>query len=130
MKPFGIANKSKETEIIKQCISQLNIDTEFHKPSKIMNNISLAKGRMQTPEEYNRIGQHRRSSYQTSRSVYADPTVKVWELYQQKLATMNLLDFNDLMIKTIEVLRNFPNILQLYQRKFNYIMVDEYQVKN
>jgi superfamily I DNA/RNA helicase len=44
MKPFGIANKSKETEIIKQCISQLNIDTEFHKPSKIMNNISLAKG--------------------------------------------------------------------------------------
>ncbi|MDR1720835.1 MAG: UvrD-helicase domain-containing protein [Endomicrobium sp.] len=43
---------------------------------------------------------------------------------------MNLLDFNDLMIKTIEVLRNFPNILQLYQRKFNYIMVDKYQDTN
>ena len=107
--------------MIKEVCKRLNIDTKMFKERSLMAAISSAKDELISPEAFKRdAGQD--WSLQT--------VARVYEAYQKQLAMNNALDFDDLIAKTVELLEASPEVLDYYQQRFRYIMVDEYQDTN
>ncbi|MFH1454821.1 MAG: UvrD-helicase domain-containing protein [bacterium] len=121
-KNFSIMDRSDSCKLIKECLKSLDIDPKQFEPSKILNIISREKGDLNTPEDYS-VGTE--DGY-TLKSV----TAKVWPLYENKLAQEKALDFDDLLLKTYNILKNHKNILEKYQNLWKYIHIDEYQDTN
>lgn len=117
---FTIADPSEQRTLVKQICGDLNIDTEKFDPRQILAAISNAKNAMETPAVY--LAKHRGPFHQMVGQVYTQ--------YQQALQTNQSLDFDDLIMKTIELFEKSPETLQRYQQKFQYIHVDEYQDTN
>lgn len=117
---FTIADPSEQRTLVKQICGDLNIDTEKFDPRQILAAISNAKNAMETPATY--LAKHRGPFHQMVGQVYTQ--------YQQALQTNQSLDFDDLIMKTIELFEKSPETLQRYQQKFQYIHVDEYQDTN
>lgn len=106
--------------VIKQAMKDLNIDANDFKPRAVLELISKAKNDMVTPEIYE----------DSSESYIQENVARVYFRYQLALKKNNALDFDDLLMKTIELFKEHMDILQKYQNKFKYIMVDEYQDTN
>lgn len=117
---FTILDSGDQLSVIKNCMKELNIDSKKFEPKSIQAAISNAKNELLTPELFERkIGD------------YFDGIVaKVYTLYQKKLKFNNSLDFDDLIMTTIELFKQVPEVLDFYQNKFQYIHVDEYQDTN
>ncbi|SDJ14831.1 DNA helicase PcrA [Paenibacillus naphthalenovorans] len=117
---FTILDSGDQLSVIKNCMKELNIDSKKFEPKAVQAVIGNAKNELITPEKFEqRIGD------------YFDGIVaKVYTLYQKKLKSNNSLDFDDLIIKTIELFQQMPEVLDFYQNKFQYIHVDEYQDTN
>lgn len=115
---FNIYDTQDQTTLMKECIRQVGIDEKNLKPSAAISKISSAKDRLIGPEEFE---QEYEGDFQMSR------IAKIYRLYQQKLKSNNALDFDDLIFKTVELLQKEQSVREFYQRKFRYIMVDEYQ---
>ncbi|MGG1601150.1 MULTISPECIES: DNA helicase PcrA [Paenibacillus] len=117
---FTILDSGDQLSVIKNCMKELNIDSKKFEPKAVQAVIGNAKNELITPEKFEqRIGD------------YFDGIVaKVYALYQKKLKSNNSLDFDDLIIKTIELFQQMPEVLDFYQNKFQYIHVDEYQDTN
>ncbi|WP_141336638.1 DNA helicase PcrA, partial [Paenibacillus sp. tmac-D7] len=117
---FTILDSGDQLSVIKNCMKELNIDSKKFEPKSIQAAISNAKNELLTPELFERkIGD------------YFDGLVaKVYTLYQKKLKFNNSLDFDDLIMMTIELFKQVPEVLDFYQNKFQYIHVDEYQDTN
>jgi len=119
---FSIMDRSDSSKLIKECLKSLDIDPKQFEPSKILNIISREKGDLNTIENYS-IGVE--DGY-TLKSV----TAKVWPLYENKLAQEKALDFDDLLLKTYNILKNNKDVLEKYQNLWKYIHIDEYQDTN
>jgi len=117
---FTIYDESDQLSLTKECLKELNLDIRELKPDFILQCINRAKENLITPNEY------RTSIY----SQYGNIIKTAYKLYNQRLREFNALDFDDLIFKTVELFKNKPEILERYQEKFKYIMVDEYQDTN
>lgn len=117
---FTILDSADQLSVVKSCMKELNIDTKKFEPKAVQAEISSAKNELVTPESYeSKIGDY-----------FQGIVAKVYRLYQRKLKSNNSLDFDDLIMKTIELFKDVPEVLDFYQSKFLYIHVDEYQDTN
>lgn len=120
---FTIYDTDDQKTVIKDICKRLNIDTKLYKERSLMSSISSAKDELISPEEF-----LLNASADTSWGVQT--VARVYEAYQQQLKQNNALDFDDLIVKTVELFQNCPDVLNNYQERFRYIMVDEYQDTN
>ena len=118
---FTIYDADDQKTLMKGICKRMNIDTKQFKERALLGAISSAKDELIGVREYElqAVGDY-------SKTVYA----KVYREYQDTLQKNNALDFDDLIVKTVELFRNCPEILDSYQERFRYIMVDEYQDTN
>lgn len=117
---FSILDSGDQLSVIRNCMKELNIDTKKFEPKAVQSMISTAKNELVTPKQYEqKVGDY-----------FEGIVAKVYDLYQRKLRNNNSLDFDDLIMKTIELFNNEPQVLDFYQKKFSYIHVDEYQDTN
>ena len=118
---FSIYDRDDQITLMKECIKERNLDKEIYKERSVLNTISSLKDSMTKPDTYingNYTDYYRRN------------VGELYALYEKKLKQNNALDFDDLIIKTVELLKFNPEILDFYQRKFKYIFVDEFQDTN
>ena len=118
---FTIYDSDDSKTVMKDICKKLNIDTKYLKEKTILAAISNAKNEMMSPEQY--ILEHT-GDYSKKRIGEA------YKEYQDRLKKNNALDFDDLLVKTVELFLNCPEVLDHYQERFKYIMVDEYQDTN
>ncbi|MBI4836879.1 MAG: UvrD-helicase domain-containing protein [Candidatus Portnoybacteria bacterium] len=117
---FIIYDDKDSLGLIKKCLEELEINQQQFKPRSIQEAISFAKNDLSGPEEY----------AAQSASYYQEITAKVYVLYQDKLKNSNAFDFDDLLMQTVLLFKNIPSALEKYQRRWQYILVDEYQDTN
>jgi len=118
---FSIYDRDDQVTIMKECISELKLNKDVYKERAVLSKISELKDRMIAPDAY--INENYSNFY--SRNVG-----ELYALYEKKLKTYNALDFDDLILKTIELFNSCAEVLDYYQRKFKYVFVDEYQDTN
>lgn len=118
---FTIYDSSDQKTLLNECMKALNINDKDISQKEIMGKISRAKDKMKTPESYKREFE---SNFRENK--IAD----VYLMYQKRLKENNAMDFDDLIFKTVQLFKKCPDVLEFYQRKFQYIMVDEYQDTN
>ncbi|MFC4559471.1 DNA helicase PcrA [Virgibacillus kekensis] len=117
---FTILDSSDQLSVIKQILKDLNIDPKKFEPRAILGSISSAKNELITPEEYeNKVG-----------DFFQRQVSQVYTRYQKILQKNQSLDFDDLIMQTIHLFKRVPEVLEFYQRRFQYIHVDEYQDTN
>ncbi|MBN2406796.1 MAG: UvrD-helicase domain-containing protein [Elusimicrobia bacterium] len=122
-KDFTIYDEHDQTVVIKECLERLDIDPKRFPPSKIREIISNAKNNLMDAESYsiNATAHSDAARYNMSR---------VYAMYQDLLKANGGYDFADLLVETIRLFKDKPDILEKYRRRFRYIMVDEYQDTN
>ncbi|WP_033934634.1 DNA helicase PcrA [Limosilactobacillus mucosae] len=120
---FTIADTSEQRTLMKRICSELNVDTKKYDPRAILSAISNAKNAMQTATDYAALNSH-------ANNPLNQIVAKAYVLYQKELEDSQALDFDDLIMKTIELFEKDPETLEYYQNKFHYIHVDEYQDTN
>ncbi|GAB6086412.1 DNA helicase PcrA [Alkaliphilus crotonatoxidans] len=118
---FVIYDTSDQEIVMKECIKGLGLDDKTFAPRAVLGEIGRAKDQLMGPKEF----------LETYRGEYRKEKIgKLYEMYQQKLRGNNALDFDDLIMKTVELFSANPTILHYYQEKFQYILVDEFQDTN
>lgn len=123
-KDFAIYDTYDQKALVKQCMVELGINEKEISEREIMNKIGSLKDELKTAEEFKKENENIQHKYRLSR--IAD----VYLLYQKKLKNNNALDFDDIIFKTVELFKKHSDVLEFYQRKFKYILVDEYQDTN
>jgi len=119
---YTIYDASDQAAVIKEILLKMKLDPKKIKPAAIASKISEVKDKAALIEGAD-INQHMPDHFSFDFS-------EVYEKYHEKLASQNALDFNDLLIKTVELLRSAPDVLRDLQRQWSYFMVDEYQDTN
>ena len=119
-KSYLIYDSQDQKDAIKEAFNLLGISSKEYKPNSVLNSISQAKNELISETEY--------PNY--SRGHFQEVVSRVYTVYQKILKENGALDFDDLILKTIELLRKNPEILEKYQNRFKYILVDEYQDTN
>lgn len=118
---FTIYDTDDSVRVIKGCLNDLNIWDKMFPPKTILSEISHAKEAQVGPEEYMKL----------SASDYRRQTVaKVYAAYQSRLRDANALDFDDIILLTVQLFTEFPDVLEHYRNLYKYILVDEYQDTN
>jgi ATP-dependent DNA helicase UvrD/PcrA len=117
---FTIYDQADQIRLVKQCLEELERDPKRFTPRGIHNQISHAKDRLIQPDEYSNQVQ----------SFYDQTVADVYQLYQRRLFASNAVDFDDLLMLTVDVLERFPEAREKWQKAFRYILVDEYQDTN
>lgn len=117
---FTIASGSEQRTLMKHIMSDLNIDPKKYNPRSILSAISNAKNDLLTPEQYE----------ERASGIFEELVAKAYHEYQTRLQQDQAMDFDDLIMKTIDLFKEAPAVLEYYQRKFKYIHVDEYQDTN
>lgn len=117
---FTILDSDDSLTIIKKIMKDLDLDIKEYNPRAIRNKISGAKNELLTAAEYEKY----------ANTDFEDKVVKVYYKYEQKLQSNNSVDFDDLLMKPIHLFRTYPEVLQKYQERFQYVLVDEYQDTN
>jgi DNA helicase-2/ATP-dependent DNA helicase PcrA len=117
---FVIYDSSDQLAVVKRAMKELNVDEKFIQPRAALSRISQAKNRMETPETLRTSGWSLRDQ-QISR---------VYEAYLRSLSDAGALDFDDLLLKTVELVETSERVRETYAQRFRYILVDEYQDTN
>ncbi len=118
---FTIYDSDDQKTLVRDICKALNIDTKNVKERTFLSAISSAKDELISPEEY-----AMRANMDFSKKNFS----RVYTEYQKRLKASNALDFDDLIMKTVELFQTNPEVLDYYRRRFRYIMVDEYQDTN
>lgn len=118
---FTIYDTDDQKTVVKGICKRLNIDTKMYKERALMSTISSLKDDLIGVREY-----EIEAASDYGKAVYA----KVYREYQETMQKNNALDFDDLIVKTVELFKSRPEVLDYYQERFRYIMVDEYQDTN
>lgn len=118
---FTIYDTDDSKRVIKDCLKQLGFSDKIITPKGVLSEISRAKDMMISPAEYIK------ENYMDLRKRNIG---SVYEAYQQRLKNGDAMDFDDIIVNTVRLLQNNPEVLEFYQRRFKYIMVDEYQDTN
>ncbi len=117
---FTIYDDQDQVRLTKACLEELGKDPKRFSPRGIHHQISQAKNQLVSPEEYSRrVG-----------SFWDQTVAETYELYQRRLHASNAVDFDDLIMLTVEALERFPDALAKWRKAFRYVLVDEYQDTN
>ena len=117
---FVVYDSSDQLALVKNCLKECDYDEKKFAPRAVLATISDAKNKLMSPEDFAR----------QPLDYFQGKCVPIYELYQKKLQTGNALDFDDIIMLTVKIFHQYPEILSKYQEKFHYIMVDEYQDTN
>ncbi|WP_117161147.1 DNA helicase PcrA [Paraliobacillus sp. X-1268] len=117
---FSILDSGDQLTVIKNILKEKNIDPKKFEPRAMLNAISSAKNSLITPEGYKA----------EAGDFYQQQIATVYESYQRRLMKNQSLDFDDLIMQTIVLFKRLPEVLEYYQRRFQYVHVDEYQDTN
>lgn len=117
---FNIVDENDAISIIKSIMKSHDIDPKLHEPRKIKTIISKSKGDFITVENYER----------DVKSSLGSIVALIWKEYEQTLKKEKGLDFDDLLLKPVQILKKYPEIKKIYQDKWKYIHIDEYQDTN
>lgn len=117
---FSILDSGDQLTVIKNILKEKNIDPKKFEPRAMLNAISTAKNSLITPEGYKA----------EAGDFYQQQIATVYESYQRRLVKNQSLDFDDLIMQTIVLFKRLPEVLEYYQRRFQYVHVDEYQDTN
>src|SRR3954452_21278094 len=117
---FTIYDSADQLRLTKQCLEDLERDPKRFTPRGIHAQISNAKNELITPEMYR----------ERVASFYDQTVADAYDLYQRRLFASNAVDFDDLLMLTVQVLERFPEALERWTKTFRYILVDEYQDTN
>ncbi len=118
---FTIYDTADQQTLMKECIKELEIDDKKYPPRSVLSIISQAKDKLTDPAEF---------MSQTHGDFYLSQVARLYDLYQKKLKKNNAMDFDDLIVNTVRLLEECPEVLSYYQNRFRYILVDEYQDTN
>lgn len=117
---FAIYDTDDQENIIKGILDDMNLTVQEFKPSSVLYFIESAKNNYLSPKEI----------ASQSSGFWAENAAKIYKKYQEKLSEFHALDFNDLLFKTVELFYKCPEVLDKYQEKYKFILVDEYQDTN
>ena len=116
---FSIYDTDDKKRLVTMCMGDLDIDEKRLSAKVVCGAISKAKDELKTPD-----------SFEVSSDPRGRDILAVYKLYQRRMMEYNAVDFDDIIMKTVELLENNPDILDYYQNKFRYVLVDEYQDTN
>lgn len=119
-KNFTILDSSAQKTLVKRVVNELNLDSNQYDPKTILGTISNAKNELLTPKDY----------AEQAANYYEERVAEVYRAYQKALRQAQSVDFDDLIMLTIELFEKAPDVLKRYQDQFRYLHVDEYQDTN
>jgi len=117
---FAIYDESDQLAVLKQVVTDLKLSMQEFSPKMLSYRISNAKNRLALPNDL----------HEQAETPLDEIVARVYQLYQNRLLELNAMDFDDLLIKPIELFERFPLVAEYYQDKFHYLLVDEYQDTN
>lgn len=117
---FSITDSAEQLTLVKHIQKDLNINPKIYDPRGVLSAISNAKNALLTPEDFD----------SQANSPFEKTTAKIYREYQRRLASDQIMDFDDLIMQTLVLFKKDPTCLHYYQNKFKYILVDEYQDTN
>ena len=123
---FTIYDASDSKSLVKSIIREMGLDDKTYKPGVVQSRISQAKNHLILPDAYAASGELYRADADAKMPQLRDIYLRYWERCRQSDA----MDFDDLLVKTVQLLQTQPDVLENYQERFRYIMVDEYQDTN
>lgn len=118
---FVIYDTADQQIVIKECLKELNINDKNFPPKSVLEAIGKEKNELVDAEHYEKLYA---SDFRLGK------IAKIYKLYEKKLKSNNALDFDDIIMNTIKLFDKYPEVLNFYQRKFRYVLVDEYQDTN
>ena len=119
-KNFAIFDSQDQLTVVKGVLKELNISDKNFQPRAVLNSISAAKNELIDADAY----------FHKAADFWSNTVAEVYKLYQKRLKANNGLDFDDLIMLTVRLFREHPEILEKYQDRFRYILIDEYQDTN
>ncbi len=117
---FAIYDETDQQAVVKQALKRLSIDDKQLKPRVALGRISWAKNHMIDPQEY----------FLASTNPLEEKIAHIFEIYRKELFKANALDFDDLLLETVRLLKTDANVRDKYNRRYKYLMIDEYQDTN
>jgi DNA helicase-2/ATP-dependent DNA helicase PcrA len=117
---FAIYDETDQQAVVKQAIKRLNLDDKSLKPRVALGRISWAKNHMIDPQEY----------FLASTNPMEEKIAHIFEIYKKELAKANALDFDDLLLETVRLLKSSAEVREKYNRRYKYLLIDEYQDTN
>jgi ATP-dependent DNA helicase UvrD/PcrA len=117
---FTIYDQADSRRLVRQCISELDVDPKRFTPAAVQNQISDAKNKLRSAEDYRQL----------VGSYFEQTVADVYEHYEREIHRANAMDFDDLLVRTVNVLELFPEVRERYQQAFRHVLVDEYQDTN
>jgi len=140
---FTIYDQADSLRMVKRCMEELELDSKRYPPRAIRAQISGAKNRLEDPEYLKRAAGGAAAEDGIDESIHADSAIVndaqvpfklsvagVYELYEQRMHDANAMDFDDLLVRTVNLLELFEDVRERYQRSFANVLVDEYQDTN
>ena len=118
---FVIYDDADQQTLIKMILKELNLDEKKYPPRGVMARISAHKNELRTPQQ---------AFFAAQSDVLEETHAEIYRVYQERLQKNNALDFDDLIMLTVQLFTNHPDVLLRYQERFRYILVDEYQDTN
>lgn len=123
---FTIYDTEDSKSVVKAVVNELNLDDKHYKPNQVYNRISSAKNALVGPADYINDYYLQQEDIRSNRPAIG----QIYDAYVKKCFKNGAMDFDDLLLKFYELLKNVPESLSKYQRKFRYILIDEYQDTN
>lgn len=123
---FTIYDTDDAKSVVKTVVNELNLDDKHYKPNTVYNRISSAKNALVGPAEYATDYYIQQEDIRSNRPAIA----QIYDAYSKRCFKNGAMDFDDLLLKMYELLKNFPDALSKYQHKFKFILIDEYQDTN
>ena len=123
---FTIYDSADQITLIKSLLKEFQFREELHNPRAVKSRISDAKNQLMSPTDYD-VSIRSESGFVNP---FEENVSQIFSAYQKKLRANNALDFDDLILMTVQLFETFPDVLEFYQKRFQYIMVDEYQDTN
>ncbi len=117
---FAIYDETDQQAVVKQALKRLAIDPKSMKPRVALGRISWAKNHMIDPQEY----------FLASTNPMEEKIAHIFEIYRKELFKANALDFDDLLLETVRLLKSSGEVRERYNRRYKYLMIDEYQDTN
>ncbi len=119
-KDFAIYDEADQQQVVKAAMRRLGLDDKQTKPQAVLARISWAKNHMLDPQQV----------FHSAHDPVSERVAHVFEIYKQELRKANALDFDDLLLEAVRLLKGAPEVRERYARRFQYILIDEYQDTN
>lgn len=123
---FTIYDTDDSRSVIKTVVNEMQLDDKVYKPNIVHNRISAAKNALVSPGEYMQDHYIQQEDMRSNRPAIG----KIYKAYNERCFKNGAMDFDDLLLKMYELLKDFPEVLHKYQHKFKYVLIDEYQDTN